>query len=106
MTLLQHFIAFVNEQATQNPDRLIDHDSWETCALGDFVRAKSEEIGEPIPDRFGNWVDLAVRTFGAGSDLDSFMASCTPDGDRETYGQLAEALHDFDSEGNYQHATA
>lgn len=40
---LEGFIRFVNEVAKENPDKVINHDSWESCAVGDYWRSVPDE---------------------------------------------------------------
>lgn len=79
--LQKEFLEFC---LTQPDQRLIDHDTWESCALGDFAREcgyKRIDMDwngfayEAIPKVFHNALDYAKR-YGA----------------YPTYGELARAI--------------
>lgn len=43
------FEQFVEKVAAENPDRVIDHSCWESCAIGDFA-SEDVRIEEMLTD--------------------------------------------------------
>ena len=81
------FIEFVAFTESQPEDKLIDHDSWETCAVGDFAKDKGIDISKGLDDTI-----FASTIFGSGTELMNKVGNgfCP-----NTYGEFTKFLKQY-----------
>ena len=82
------FIAFVNRQAELRGARRIDHDTFETCAVGDFLEHKGESRDDAQPFAFYNFDPEFfnfLNEYGRGDYNE----------DKSDYKEFAEAMNEL-----------
>jgi len=96
---LEHFYAFVEKEAINQPSRPITHKLWCDCAVGDFAREVLGYEDEPF-----NFDDLAMTLFGDDANLYEYMCNDTCFNLPKTYGGMDQALNYFITHGEMDDA--
>lgn len=88
--IFDEFLKFCSEQ---NPETEIDHETFYTCALGEFSRSKDVSADEVLRD-----IRSEIR-IAAGEDLSQefymTIGNAEDDHDLSTYGGLTDWLNRF-----------
>lgn len=92
----EEFLTFVKHQ---NPDRKVDHNSWESCAVGDFSLTLLGHRNLWVRD-YGDFEDTVhVPEFDRFVAVLSIMG--TQEGTLNTYGELQGILKEIEEDLDY-----
>jgi len=96
-SIMEQFKAWVNIQATDDPDRIIDHHSWVSCAIGEFATHlgyngfPAHQVSDAFKRHYG--IDAWKLLGNAGSVYSGFGSGWKMVVDMTTYKDLADWLN-------------
>lgn len=95
MSIVDQFVAWVNSITVDEPDRVIDHRSWDSCVVGVFADHNGYgawEVHESFKRHYGKSAWMILGNGGYGMNGMNIV-------DISTYKLMAEWLNSLESVG-------